>query len=227
MGIFDRFKKPKSNFEQIDKDDGFYIKVFFLDSTKNMNGWIVAEDAILPCLQRALQKRYHGKSAPLIEMPDYAQPQFRGHPAPWDWNMISSQEQYRVGDFVDVGITNGVGWCIIKITNEKVIDDIKNGRTMFVSPSIHPNRPTVDGVDIDFDTNHLAIVDNPAYGNKAHITGTCTGSGDNCRIHLAKHACTMKNQVLLRANEILLKEKKEEKGMWVIIDGQYVFIPRR
>ena len=193
-------------------EPGFFIKVWVIDDTKNDNGWHVSRESILPGMKTALEPRFfspefdsranpHFKNvAPLISMPDYQDPSQRGHPSPYGKDIITRQAPYRVGNFIAVGIeddyNSGIryGWAIIKIFNEKIQEEINNGDDIFFSPSLMPLR-TVNGIDTEWRFNHHAIVDQPAYGSKAHMLGRCTG-GSQCVHMLAKQAKSLHVQAV-------------------------------
>ena len=193
-------------------EPGFFIKVWVIDDTKNDNGWHVSRESILPGMKTALEPRFFSPEwdmrsdsnfknvAPLISMPDYQDPSQRGHPSPYGKDIITRQAPHRVGNFIAVGIeddyNSGIryGWAIIKIFNEKIQEEINNGDDIFFSPSLMPLR-TVNGIDTEWRFNHHAIVDQPAYGSKAHMLGRCTG-GSQCVHMLAKQAKSLHVQAV-------------------------------
>ena len=208
-------------------ETGYFIKVWFIDSTQNGNGWQVTKESISPGLKTALEPRFQTgnmgrlpgfrNTAPLICMPDWQDPTQRGHPSPYSSNMISEQGPYRVGDFIGVGTeddsNSGIryGWVVIKITDDTTIEEIDNGRINFFSPSIMPKH-TVNGVDTSWIINHLAVVDEPAYGAKAHILGKCSG-GSQC-VHMLTHQASLSlhGQAIHRQGLDTTEKEKEDKA---------------
>ena len=216
---------------------GYFIKVWFIDSTQNGNGWQVTKESISPGLKTALEPRFQTgnmgrlpgfrNTAPLICMPDWQDPSQRGHPSPYSPDMITEQGPYRVGDFIGVGTeddsNSGIryGWVVIKITDGTTIEEIDSGRINFFSPSILPKH-TVNGVDTSWIINHLAVVDEPAYGAKAHILGRCSG-GSQC-VHMLTHQASLSLhvQAIHRQGWGKTLIGGREVVRWITVNGAHV-----
>lgn len=198
----------KKNFQAIAIQDfrpgeGLFIRSFFADDAFNLNGWSVTKSALKRDLASGLEKKYFGKTAPIIITPDF------GHPPDDVSDMIAAQEMYRVGDFLRTGFDEKVGAAYIDavITDKTAIEMIQNGELNFVSPSIVATSEirTGDGKVVvpSFGVNHLAIVKNPAFGTlKAQIKGRCTGPQEECLKQLQTVQASVKvgNDVKCRFN---------------------------
>lgn len=199
-------------FDTFEGEAGFFIKVFFINDKRNGNFWKVVRQSIRKGLETGLETRFHGKTAPFIIMPDYAEPEEYGHPDPATPTMIDDQEPYRKGDFYKIGVDEGKGgWVIIKITDSEAENMIRTGKIKFVSPSIQSVLENENGEDVIWKVNHLAGVTNPAYGYEAQITGTCTGKPGQCLVHLSKQASCAKAQTLCDSSKIPLKNASDLK----------------
>ena len=184
---------------------GYFIKTFFVDATYNRNGWWVTKDSIVPGLESGMEKKFFGKTAPIILREDWEQAPKRGHPSPFTKTMIADQEPSRVGDFVAVGTDadGNHGWAMLEITKEAAREEIDAGRVMFVSPSIVSFK-TINGRDTKWGVNHLALVDDPAYGTRANITGRCFGTDGHCMPYLVKNAAVDSSFVLRSRGDMML-----------------------
>ena len=174
---------------------GYFLKIYFISDQMNDNYWKVTTSSIEAGLRTGLEKRFFGKTAPIIMRYDWEQTEKLGHPTPYVDDMISLQEPDRKGDFVAVGTkdddrTTTTGWVIVKITDKDTELAHRRGEIKFVSPSIESIHENARGEDIAWRINHLAFVSDPAYGFEAQVTGSCTGTQGTCVTHLAKQATT-------------------------------------
>jgi len=169
------------NIFTFEKNDKFFVKFFLLDSSLNLNLWGVTESA----LKRDLHT-FVGK--PFIWKPEFDHPD-----AVSGDQLLITQEEFRVGDIVAVGLDadTGKAWGIAEIYDQKAIKSIKDGEVNFVSPSIVFNRSDTvlvpDGSKIinHYEAAHVAAVQEPAYGvDKAQIKGKCSGDSDECLTQL-------------------------------------------
>ena len=181
--------------DEYNGESGYFLKIFFVNDKMNGNIWKVAKTSIPDGLRTGLRKVYNGKTAPLIERPDWDQAPKRGHPSPYSMDMRSEQEPDRIGDMVAVGMKDDnirTGWVIVRLTDIQAQEDHRNGKIVYVSPSIKSIRESPQGEDLEWEINHLAVVDDPAYSWVAHVTGSCTGETGQCINHLAKQAAANK-----------------------------------
>ena len=239
--------------DEYEGNQGYFLKIFFISQKMNKNIWKVTASSIPDGLKTGLEKRFFGKTAPIILREDWEQAPKLGHPSPYVDDMVAEQEPDRVGDFIAVGQKeDGTGWCIVRIDDEKAQNLHRTGQIKFVSPSIESIKENARGEDIAWRINHLGFVDDPAYDYEAQVTGFCSGNQGECIVHLSKQAssrnkkikckleipetpCQMKKplghrqaSVLLHRKDIPLKQAvkdKEEDGQWVTSNGQHIFIP--
>lgn len=170
--------------ETFENNGRFFIKSFLLDSSLNLNRWGVTKDALLDNLNSFIGK-------PFVLTPEF------GHPeAATGDELLIIQENYRVGNIIEVGYetTTGKAFAVSEITDADAIRLIQNGEPMFVSPSIVfseedvINEPyTRATIAKKFEGAHLAGVKDPAYGmQKAQIKGKCAGDAVSCRTQLSR-----------------------------------------
>lgn len=112
-------------------------------------------------------------------------------------DILRVQERYKIGEIMYVnqqhikGKPNEKGWyATIRVTDPEVVQKIRSGNiSSFVSPQVYdvngaaPNEETTEFIPL-----HIAVVSEPAYGNRARIKATCTGTGSSC-VNALKSAC--------------------------------------
>ena len=207
---------------EFENDDKYFIKFFLLDATLNLNRWGVTEKALRTHLNSFIDK-------PFILTPDF------GHPTAANGDdLLRQQEQYRVGNIIQVGIENrsGKAWGLAEITDENAKEILRRGDVSFVSPSIvfdNINEEYTDGKSIitEFTAAHVAGVKEPAYGiDKAEIKGKCAGGSKTClsqlsRVQASRSKCGRfttikvgKKEIIIAANDCVEKciKKKSESG---------------
>ena len=169
--------------------DETYIKAFLMDDTVNKNYWHIPTNVM---------KKYASSfiGRPFIYHPSGNHPDYFKEGAKHDSDqsafisdILDIQDRYRIGDIIDVTYEpikeqpDKKAWfSTIKITNKDVLSQIKSGAvSMYVSPQVYdlkgsaPNEKTTEFIPL-----HLAIVNEPAYGDKARIKAQCNGSGVTC-----------------------------------------------
>lgn len=168
------------------KDKELYVKYWILTAPRisvkrDGSTWGVSRQSIDHNIKTAI-------GAPLIWYPiGYG---YLDHP------QYHNQHEYQVGKIVDVmplktaSTTDDIDYAgIVHITNPDLRDIIIKDFSKippFVSPAILP------ASNIPQDTNsytywkfaHLAIVNEPAFGNQARLLGTCSGSESVCKAQL-------------------------------------------
>lgn len=194
--------------------EGFFIKGFFADDTFNQNDWGVTLDALKRDLATGLETRFFGKTAPVIMMvPSFA------HPEPDEEageNMITMQEPFRVGDFLDVGVSaNDKAFFVAEIFDKRAQVLIETKEVNFISPSLrvieHMHIGPRDLVT-RFTVNHAALVKQPAFGmSKAQIRGVCKGKGDQCLVSFENLNAAKNVQGAIDSNDIRFSEDPEER----------------
>ena len=217
---------------EFENDDKYFIKFFLLDATLNLNRWGVTEKAMRTHLNSFIGK-------PFVLTPDF------DHPTGANGDdLLVQQENYRVGDIIQVGIEKRTGkaWGLAEITDPKAAEILKRGDVNFVSPSIvfdNINEEYRDGKSIitAFTGAHVAAVKDPAYGiDKAEIKGKCAGGSQTClaqlsRVQASRSKCgrftTIKQgnkEFIIAANECVERciKKKVEGG--TAIDEQALAI---
>lgn len=195
-------------------EDGFFIKFFLLDASTNLNRWAVTESALRDNLPSFIGK-------PFVLTPDF------GHPdAANGDDLFKTQEEFRIGEIISVGIENDTSkaWGIAELSErfgknsedkERIREGIKNirefGNPSFVSPSVVFNeRDIILQNNAEFVTKfegaHVAAVKDPAYEmQKAQIKGKCNGSAVTCNSQLSKVQASVEQspcgKFLTRRNE--------------------------
>lgn len=173
-----------SRAELFEEANRFFIKAFLIDDSVNKNNWGVTTSALERRLQTAVGK-------PLIT---YLRGNFLDHPpADSGDELLVIQEQFRVGNIVNVGIDPKTrhAFAVAEVTDPEAIDMIKSGK-IFVSPAVvfkDQDVKRIDGKNIvqDFQFGHLAIVKQPAYDEvKSQIVAHCTGTNSVCESELAQ-----------------------------------------
>ena len=160
-----------------------------MDDTVNKNYWHVPLNAM-----KKYATSFIGR--PLIMHPSGNHPAYFKEGARHDSDqstfisdILEIQDRYKIGDIIDVTYEpikeqpDKKAWfSTIKISNKDVLSQIKSGAvSMYVSPQVYdlkgsgPNEQTTEFIPL-----HLAIVNEPAYGNKARIRAQCSGTGPSC-----------------------------------------------
>lgn len=158
---------------------GFFIKKFLINDKNNLNNWSVTWDAIKRDVWDFVGK-------PLVLTPD------QDHPP------VSKQEDYRVGDIIDVGTddVNHSAWQVSEVFDKKAQKMIEDGDVAYGSPTVimlseatrekqSAGTPYQRDILHRFIPAHDAIVGNPAYGREVNrIRAMCTGDGPACAMKL-------------------------------------------
>lgn len=169
-----------SALEPFEKDGDRFVKVFILDEDRlSLNKWGVTEDAMLKGLNSFIGKPVLGPPGDPNEHGTYRDAE--GRMQSFDLEKLAAYEKtHQVGTIISVGVSNGIGWGIARITSDEAWAGIKSGAWQWVSPQIR--------VDVDNDVQHLpgggemvqsfvgrhvAFVSNPAFGGAARTKGTC------------------------------------------------------
>lgn len=165
-----------SALEPYEKDGIRYVKVFILDAdVLSKNRWGVTDEALLSGLRSFIGKPIIGP--PGDPMQHGVDPK-TGESLPLD-QLSAYEDAHRVGTIIDVGVSNGIGWGIARITSDDAWAGIKSGAWMWVSPQIRVDTSNIQhlpggGEMVEsFIGRHVAFVDNPAFGGAARTKGTC------------------------------------------------------
>lgn len=207
LGVATTVLPLRNNVKILSKDDQgrLFLKVFLLDETVNGNQWGVDPSTVDQNIKTAIGK-------PLVLYRDTGQepdrswypriPGLYNHP-PWDDADISHtyemQEQYRVGDIIDVvkNQETGAWWGVVEVTNDGVRKALDENPTLpfYVSPSIRRLHTQQANQTIkDWVFMHSAIVSIPAFGvQKAYSSGRCAGDKDTCILQFM-HASLQQNR---------------------------------
>lgn len=192
---------------------GFFLKAFFADDTFNENDWGVTPEALRLDLRTGLETSFFGKTAPVIMMEP-----FFGHPEPDEEKgelMLNLQEPFRVGNFIDVGISpSGRAFFVAEITNKHAQELLDSREIIFISPSIKAiEHIHIGGREIitKFRVNHAALVKNPAFGFKAQIRGICKGKGGDCLVSFQDLNASRNYQGAINSSEFTFSENETER----------------
>lgn len=129
-----------------------------------------------------------------------------------DLNKIfEHQEQYRVGNIVDIGEKNGDYYAMIEMLPKFANMSLPP----FCSPAIYQlDAREAEGQISKWEALHLAALDeNPAYGARiALLKGTCVGTNNECRVQFKSAKLKEVNIVCTKgAKEKLAKLKKKQR----------------
>src|SRR5215218_9456167 len=161
-----------------------YIKAFLMDETTNANFWHVPKQAI-----EKYVKSFIGKpiiSHPSGKHPDYIKEGAVFSSPDFKKQLFHIQERYKIGEIVDVNYEarkddpSKFAWFAVgRMTNPDYTKKLKSGSiSNFVSPQVFDNSEADPGeATTDFTALHLAIVNEPAYGDRALIRAVCNGKG--------------------------------------------------
>jgi hypothetical protein len=179
-----------------------YVKAFLINDDINQNFWKVPNEAL---------KKYASSfiGRPLIkhasgDHPPYSQEGVSESSPTYVEDILRHDLQYKIGEIVDVKYEpfsedkNKQAWfAYIRMNTGPEIDNIKQGASSFyVSPQIFDlNPPKAGEATTDFIPLHLAVVNEPAYGDIARIKGVCNGEGKPCINALKKAATELISQI--------------------------------
>lgn len=159
--------------------EGTFLKKFLIGEEFNMNRWRVTWDAIKQDVETFLEK-------PLVLTPN------KDHPS------VKVQEDFRVGDIIDVGLDElkRTAWQVSHITKKEIIPLIRSEKLKFGSPTVLPfSKATTEIVHLGdgriettlhrFRGAQDALVGDPAYGKEVDfIPAICDGTGEGCALKL-------------------------------------------
>lgn len=172
----------KADIERLDNykgRKGYFIKKFLINDKNNLNNWRVTWDAVKRDIWDFI-------GHPVVRTPD------KDHPP------VKDQEDYRVGDIIDVGIdeVNHTAWQVSHIFDKTTQDMIDKGEIEFGSPTVlmrseatrerqSAGTPFQRDILHRFTPAHDALVGNPAYGKEINnIKAVCKGDGPACALKL-------------------------------------------
>ena len=172
-GFLEKQSKGADKSEVIEQDGKLFLRAFLLDSSVNLNGWGVSKDT----LKRNLQT-YIGK--PLVVQEDF------GHPQSEDPNydhQLQYQESFRIGNINAIVENNGIYSAIIEVTDPQAKDAFRLGNLpLYVSPQLFHDGIQTEPEDnmINWRGTHLAIVDQPAFGEQRTVALARQGAQQRC-----------------------------------------------
>ena len=156
---------------------GNYIKSFLINDSINANLWQSRNENL---------KEWIGKPGVLYEK-DCS----KIHPeSDTKEKSLKDQEKYRVSTIIDAGTDSRTGnkYVIEEVHDDDVFGKIKSGEIKFRSPSVWPDKSQMRGFVQDVTSStplHLAMIDVPAYGEQAKISGICTDTEKKCKHEFA------------------------------------------
>jgi hypothetical protein len=167
----------------LDTQMGKYAKYWLLNAKQtNGNGWGIAAKSAKENMRKFIGRplvvtssQWHGES---VYGAKYDHPYVPTN----DLNKIfEHQEQFRVGNIVDVGEKDGDYFAMIEMLPKFANMSLPP----FCSPAIYQlDAKEAEGQISKWEALHLAALDeNPAYGARiALLKGTCVGTNNECRI---------------------------------------------
>ena len=110
--------------ETFQNNGKLFIKSFLLDDTLNLNRWGVTKEALLNNLNTFLGK-------PFVLTPGFDHPNAESGD-----DLLISQEAFRVGDIIEVGIDSrsGKAFAVSEITDSGAVEVLDQLEVMFVTP---------------------------------------------------------------------------------------------
>jgi len=170
----------------LESQQGHYVKYWLLNAKQtNGNGWGIAAHSAKTNMHKFIGRPLVVTSAKWrgSKIQDKYGDTFDHPYIPTnDLNKIfSHQEQYRVGNIVDIGEKNGDYYAMIEMLPKFANMTLPP----FCSPAIYQlDAREAEGQISKWEALHLAALDtDPAYGARiAILKGTCVGSNNECRI---------------------------------------------
>ena len=171
--------------DELNGQNGFFIKVFFINDKVNANKWQVTWDGIKQDIADVV-------GVPIVKQDDLRHPNF------------AIQNLFAKGYIVDYTLNEAKheASVIARILDAETIREIRDGDLKFVSPAVVARNnlalEEIDGIDVlsRFIALHLALVSQPAYGTKhAKIHGLCTGSGQTCGAKLKQMSAVVLDEL--------------------------------
>lgn len=185
-----------------DKDKNVYLKAFLLNDKINKNFWNIPNESISKYATGFIGK-------PLIAHPSMDHPDYMKEGAIEDSptyleDATRIQNGYQIGTIIDVkeeptqeNKSEKAWFAYVRMTDPKATMALKSGSIpFFVSPQVYDTAEVVTDITTDFIPMHLAIVDKPAYGNKARVKALCNGSGLKCTKALRSAAEGLVNEIV-------------------------------
>lgn len=181
----------------LEKQQGHYAKYWLLNAKEtNGNGWGIAAKSAAQNMMKFIGRplvitsaKWHGASV-------YGDKFDHPYVPTNDLNKIfEHQEQFRVGNIVDVGEKNGDYYAMIEMLPKFANMTLPP----FCSPAIYQlDAREAEGQISKWEALHLAALDeNPAYGARiALLKGTCVGSNNECRVQFK--SAKQKNAIGIR-----------------------------
>jgi len=170
----------------LESQQGHYAKYWLLNAKEtNGNGWGIASHSAKENMRKFIGRplvvtssTWHGDKVAGRYGKSYDHPYVPTN----DLNKIfEHQEQYRVGNIVDVGEKNGDYYAMIEMLPKFANMTLPP----FCSPAIYQlDAKEAEGQISKWEALHLAALDeNPAYGARiALLKGTCVGTNNECRV---------------------------------------------
>lgn len=167
-----------------DANKNVYLKAFLINDKVNKNFWNIPNESIAKYATGFIGK-------PLISYPDFDHPNYLKEGAVEESNdylekATAIQNRYKIGEIIDVKQEktddgDNAWFAYVRMTDNNATMALKSGSIpFFVSPQVYDTATVVSDITTDFIPMHLAIVDKPAYGNKARVKALCNGSGLKC-----------------------------------------------
>ena len=176
--------------------EGFFIKIFFINTDVNLRYWQVTWESIVADMPDVL-------GVPIVMQSDLEHPTF------------AVQNLFARGYIVDYAVNEKKKEATVtaRILDPNTIRLIQSGKIKYCSPSVVARgnlhmRRLPSGVDLidRFIPLHLALVANPAYGATAKLHGTCTGTGQHCTAKLKQLTASAAGKLLTAANQKEIEE---------------------
>jgi len=165
------------------EQQGHYAKYWLLNAKEtNGNGWGIAAHSAKENMSKFIGRPLVVTSSVWHGASQYGTKYDHPYVPTNDLNKIfEHQEQYRVGNIVDVGEKNGDYYAMIEMLPKFANMTLPP----FCSPAIYQlDAKEAEGQISKWEALHLAALDeNPAYGSRiALLRGVCVGTNNECRV---------------------------------------------
>lgn len=161
---------------KFNEDGKLFLRAFLIDGSVNENDWGVVSSTISRNIKTFI-------NMPLVLDENYDHPKWKEELGIAE--NAEYQQKFAIGTIRDVVEKGGKWDAIIEITDPLAKEAIeKEDIPFYVSPRILHDSDQPDEAIKDWQGFHLAIVDEPAFGDKAKIKGACYGMAAECQIAL-------------------------------------------
>ena len=214
--IFKKFTKGQYRAASLEGQQGKFAKYWLLNAKQtNGNGWGIAAHTAKQNMSKFIGRplvvtsaKWHGAS---VYGDEFDHPYIPTN----DLNQIfAHQEQFRVGNIVDIGEKNGDFYATIEMLPKFANMTLPP----FCSPAIYQlDAKEAEGNISKWEALHLAALDqNPAYGARiALLKGTCVGTANSCAVQFKsakQRTAVVRGNMSERQRNVLFNRVSKPQG---------------